>query len=49
MSIPSSFIDQILDQSDIVDIIGRRVQLNKKAIIFGVFVLFMMTPTLQWQ
>src|SRR5210317_904634 len=30
MSIPSSFIDQILDQSDIVDIIGRRVQLNKK-------------------
>ena len=30
MSIPSSFIDQILDQSDIVDIIGRRVQLNQK-------------------
>ena len=30
MSIPSSFIDQILDQSDIVDIIGRRIQLNKK-------------------
>jgi DNA primase len=30
VSIPSSFIDQILDQSDIVDIIGRRIQLNKK-------------------
>ena len=30
MSIPSNFIDQILDQSDIVDIIGRRIQLNKK-------------------
>ena len=30
MSIPSSFIDQILDQSDIVDIIGRRIQLTKK-------------------
>ncbi len=34
MSIPSSFIDQILDQSDIVDIIGRRVQLNKKGTNF---------------
>ena len=30
MSIPSSFIDQILDQSDIVDIVGRRIQLTKK-------------------
>ena len=30
MSIPSSFIDQILDQADIVDIVGRRIQLNKK-------------------
>ncbi len=30
MTIPSSFIDQILDQSDIVDIVGQRVQLNKK-------------------
>ena len=30
MSIPSNFIDQILDQSDIVDIIGRRIQLTKK-------------------
>ena len=30
MTIPSSFIDQILDQSDIVDIVGRRVQLTKK-------------------
>ena len=30
MSIPSSFIDQILEQSDIVDIVGRRVQLTKK-------------------
>ncbi len=30
MSIPSSFIDQILDQSDIVDIVGRRIQLNQK-------------------
>ena len=30
MTIPSSFIDQILDQSDIVEIVGQRVQLNKK-------------------
>ncbi len=30
MTIPSSFIDRILDQSDIVDIIGKRVQLTKK-------------------
>ena len=30
MSIPKSFIDQVLDQTDIVDVIGRRVQLNKK-------------------
>ena len=30
MSIPSSFIDQILEQSDIVDIVGRRIQLTKK-------------------
>ena len=30
MSIPKSFIDQILDQTDIVDVVGRRVQLNKK-------------------
>ena len=30
MSIPKNFIDQVLDQTDIVDVIGRRVQLNKK-------------------
>jgi len=30
MSIPKSFIDQVLDQTDIVDVVGRRVQLNKK-------------------
>ena len=26
----TSFIDQLIDQSDIVDVIGRRLQLNKK-------------------
>jgi len=30
MSIPTSFIDQLLDQTDIVDVIGRRIPLNKK-------------------
>ena len=30
MRIPKSFIDQVLDQTDIVDVVGRRVQLNKK-------------------
>ena len=30
MSIPSSFIDQLLDQSDIVDVVNRRIPLNKK-------------------
>jgi len=30
MSIPSSFIDQLIDQSDIVEVVGRRLQLNKK-------------------
>jgi len=30
MSIPASFIDQLLDQSDIVEVVGRRLQLNKK-------------------
>ena len=30
MNIPKSFIDQILDQTDIVDVVGRRIQLNKK-------------------
>ena len=30
MSIPKTFIDQVLDQTDIVDVVGRRVQLNKK-------------------
>ena len=30
MSIPSSFIDQLLDQTDIVDVVGRRIPLNKK-------------------
>ena len=30
MRIPKNFIDQVLDQSDIVDVVGRRVQLNKK-------------------
>ena len=30
MSIPKNFIDQVLDQTDIVDVIGRRVHLNKK-------------------
>ena len=30
MSIPKTFIDQVLDQTDIVDVIGRRLPLNKK-------------------
>ena len=30
MSIPKSFIDQVLDQTDVVDVIGRRLPLNKK-------------------
>tara|TARA_B100000287_G_scaffold430584_1_gene486119 strand:- start:1859 stop:3619 length:1761 start_codon:yes stop_codon:yes gene_type:complete len=30
MSIPTSFIDQLLDQTDIVDVVSRRLQLNKK-------------------
>ena len=30
MSIPTSFIDQLLDQTDIVDVISRRIPLNKK-------------------
>ena len=30
MSIPSSFIDQLIDQADIVEVVGRRLQLNKK-------------------
>jgi len=30
MSIPTSFIDQLLDQADIVEVVGRRLQLNKK-------------------
>ena len=30
MSIPKSFIDQVLDQTDIVDVVGRRLPLNKK-------------------
>jgi len=30
MSIPTSFIDQLLDQTDIVEVVGRRLQLNKK-------------------
>ena len=30
MSIPKSFIDQILDQTDIIDVVGRRIPLNKK-------------------
>ena len=30
MSIPTSFIDQLLDQTDIVDVVGRRIPLNKK-------------------
>ena len=30
MSIPSSFIDQLIDQTDIVEVIGRRLPLNKK-------------------
>ena len=34
MSIPTSFIDQLIDQSDIVDVIGRRLQLNKKGSTF---------------
>ena len=34
MSIPSSFIDQLIDQSDIVEVIGRRLQLNKKGANF---------------
>ena len=30
MSIPSAFIDQVIDQSNIVDVIGKRLPLNKK-------------------
>ena len=30
MSIPTSFIDQLLDQTDIVDVVGSRIPLNKK-------------------
>ena len=30
MSIPTSFIDQLLDQTDIVDVVSRRIPLNKK-------------------
>ena len=30
MSIPKTFIDRVLDQTDIVDVIGRRLPLNKK-------------------
>ncbi|MEY2972518.1 MAG: hypothetical protein RI886_295 [Pseudomonadota bacterium] len=30
MSIPSGFIDQVIDQSNIVDVIGKRLPLNKK-------------------
>ena len=30
MSIPKTFIDQVLDQTDIVDVVGRRLPLNKK-------------------
>jgi len=30
MSIPASFIDQLIDQSDIVEVVGRRLSLNKK-------------------
>lgn len=30
MSIPKSFIDQVLDQTNIVDIISRRIEVNKK-------------------
>ena len=41
MSIPKSFIDQIIDQTNIVDVVGRRLQLTKKEIITGVCVHFM--------
>jgi DNA primase len=34
MSIPTSFIDQLLDQTDIVDVVGRRIPLNKKGANF---------------
>ena len=30
MSIPKTFIDQVLDQTDIVEVVGRRVPINKK-------------------
>jgi len=30
VSIPSAFIDQVIDQSNIVDVIGKRLPLNKK-------------------
>ena len=30
MSIPKNFIDQIIDQTNIVDVVGRRLQLTKK-------------------
>jgi len=30
MSIPTSFIDQLLDQTDIVDVVRRRIPVNKK-------------------
>ena len=29
MSIPTGFIDQLLDQIDIVDVVGRRIPVNK--------------------
>lgn len=48
MSIPTSFIDQLLDQTDIVDVIGRRIPLNKKDQIFGASAPFMMTQTHPW-
>ena len=34
MSIPSNFIDQLLDQTDIVDVVGKRIALTKKGANF---------------
>ena len=48
MSIPTSFIDQLLDQTDIVDVVWRRHALNKKGSNFWCHAHFMMTQTHPW-
>ena len=49
MSIPKGFIDQLLDQVNIVDVIGRRLPLEKKVIDTGVAAHFMMKKHLRLQ